>query len=117
MQEGGSWEVRVSLAAVGLWIRSLGRLSLEVAFKKGTPMPLRKFPQDPELAALACKLSQSRGDHETAATNESSPRQFMTAIMHAAKLEKTPVIEIEAPMSLNRHKAVWIPRESGVSTQ
>lgn len=38
----------------------------------------------------------------------------MTAIGHAANLEKTPVIEIEAPMTLNRHKAAWNPRESDV---
>ena len=42
-------------------------------------------------------------------------QKFMTAIIHAAKLEKTPVIETKALVS--RHKAMWIPRESGVSMQ
>ena len=39
----------------------------------------------------------------------------MTAIIHAAKLGKTPVIETKALM--NRHKAMRIPKESGVSMQ
>ena len=60
------------------------------------------------MAALAIKLRQSMGDYETG-------QKFMTAIIHAAKLEKTPVIVTEALM--NRHKAMWIPRESGVSMQ
>lgn len=54
------------------------------------------------------KLRQSMGDYETG-------QKFMTAIIHAAKLEKTPVIETKA--LVNRHKAMWIPRESGVSMQ
>ena len=54
------------------------------------------------------KLHQSMGDYETG-------QKFMPAIIHAAKLEKTLVIETKALM--NRHKAMWIPRESGVSMQ
>ena len=48
------------------------------------------------------------GDYETG-------QKFMIAIIHATNLEKTPVIETKALM--NRHKAMWTPRESGASMQ
>ncbi|PVG03554.1 CoA-transferase family III [Serendipita vermifera] len=46
--EGGSWEVRVSLAGVGQWLRDLGQLPLSEAFK-GTPLPPRTRPMHQEI--------------------------------------------------------------------
>ncbi|OBZ71633.1 Formyl-CoA:oxalate CoA-transferase [Grifola frondosa] len=102
--EGGSWEVRVSLAAVGQWIRSLGRVDPVMAFSEGRPMPPRVLPQDPEIARLAVSVNQS-GDAMT-----SEPKR-MTAISHAAIMSATPVRESEAPMRLDAHSASWLPRE------
>jgi hypothetical protein len=99
----------VSLAAVGQWIRSLGRLSPQVAFGEGKPLPPRILPQDPEIAALAVTLLQEKGDKED--STEGRPLKSMTAIRHAAILDKTPAREGEAPMALNVHSASWLPRK------
>ncbi|KAH9950632.1 CoA-transferase family III [Amylocystis lapponica] len=103
--EGGSWEVRVSLAAVGQWIRSLGRLDPRVAFGGGRPMPVRAMPLDPEISPLTVEIRQSVEGNESA-----EPRKKMTAIGHAALLSKTPVREREASICLQSHSAMWAPR-------
>ena len=95
----------MSLAAVGQWIRSLGRLSPQIAFGEGKPLPAR---QDPEIQPLAVTLQQAKGDKEIS-NNEQSPRH-MTTIKHAAVLDKTPVREVEAPMGLNVNSASWLAR-------
>ncbi|OSD02387.1 CoA-transferase family III [Trametes coccinea BRFM310] len=102
--EGGSWEVRVSLAAVGQWIRSLGQLDSVAAFRDGRPLPPRSM-QDSEVSRFAVKVEQAKGDREL-----SSAQKTMTALSHAAKLSITPVREGEAPMRLNAHAAEWLPR-------
>ncbi|EPQ54771.1 CoA-transferase family III [Gloeophyllum trabeum ATCC 11539] len=102
--EGGSWEVRVSLAAVGQWIRSLGRLPPQVGFGEGLPLPARQIPLAPEIAALSTTV-QGCGEVEE------KPRRTMTAIRHAAILSYTPVREGEAPMGLNKHATRWLPRK------
>ncbi|KAI0917561.1 hypothetical protein AcW1_007269 [Taiwanofungus camphoratus] len=102
--EGGSWEVRVSLAAVGQWIRTLGRLDPALAFGEGPSMPAAG-PLDPEIAVLAIPFDQSTDDRASA-----KQRKTMTAIRHAAVLSKTPVREEDAPMSLDAHAASWLPR-------
>lgn len=98
VQEGGSWEVRVSLAAVGSWIRSLGRLDPGVAFGQGTPFPPTVNPQDAEIASVSVPLLQSMGDRPLLCE-----RKRMTAVRHAAALSTTSVEEGEAPMRLNAH--------------
>ncbi|KZT00500.1 CoA-transferase family III [Laetiporus sulphureus 93-53] len=105
LTEGGSWEVRVSLAAMGHWIRSLGRLDPETAFGRGLPFPRSMVPQDPEIAALATELVQSDGD-----TGKLEDLKTMQAISHAAILSKTPVQEGRAPLRLNAHVPQWLPR-------
>ncbi|KAF7365441.1 hypothetical protein MVEN_00417100 [Mycena venus] len=97
--EGGSWEVRVSLAAVGQWIRSLGQLSPEEAFGSvAKPFPPRSLPLHPEIAGLSIPWRSNAG-------------REMTALRHAAVLSRTPVREgknSQAPMSLNAHSAEWL---------
>ncbi|CAK5284376.1 unnamed protein product [Mycena citricolor] len=100
MTEGGSWEVRVSLAAVGRWLRSLGNLSPDDAFGPGTrPLPPQTVPSQREIADLSIGwVSADR-------------KQKMTALKHAAILSKTPVREGEAsqaPIVLNAHSAEWL---------
>ncbi len=109
IQEGGSWEVRVSLAAVGNWIRSLGRLEARIGFGQGKPLPPRSIPQDGEVAAVAVQLNQSIGDEgaQIVSTNE---RKRISAIGHSAKLSKTPVKEGEAPIRLNANLPRWLDR-------
>ncbi|KAL1950037.1 hypothetical protein VTO73DRAFT_5159 [Trametes versicolor] len=101
--EGGSWEVRVSLAAVGQWIRSLGQLDPVTAFRDGPPLPPRDMG-DPEVSRYATKVLQAKS------ASESRDRKTMTAIAHAAQLSATPVKEGEAPMRLDAHRAEWLPR-------
>ncbi|KAF9066435.1 CoA-transferase family III [Rhodocollybia butyracea] len=99
--EGGSWEVRVSLAAVGRWLRSLGRVSPEDAFSRGKPMPAIDFPPVDEIRSLSSTWVQS---------GQSNGKR-MTALKHAAILSKTPVKdgeEAEAPIVLNSSLAEWI---------
>ncbi|KAJ7750954.1 CoA-transferase family III domain-containing protein [Mycena maculata] len=101
MTEGGSWEVRVSLAAVGKWIRSMGKLMPEEAFGSAAkPFPLKVLPLDPEIAALSVLWRSAGG-------------RTMTALRHAAILSGTPVIEGgsgQAPMALDVHSAEWLPK-------
>ncbi|KAF8158508.1 CoA-transferase family III domain-containing protein [Crassisporium funariophilum] len=99
---GGSWEVRVSLAAVGQWIRSLGRMTPEQAFGGSKPLPPRSVPQDPEISALCVDWQQSGGG-----------KGRMRALRHAAILSETPVREgvdggAQAPMRLDSDEARWI---------
>ncbi|KAF9241071.1 CoA-transferase family III [Melanogaster broomeanus] len=105
--EGGSWEVRTSLAAVGQWLRSLGRLSPEVAFGEGRPLPPRSVPLDPEIMSFSAILHEAKGDRKRAAD---AHLRTMTAISHAAILSKTPVGVAEAPMGLDRHEPAWLRR-------
>ncbi|KAI0373808.1 CoA-transferase family III [Pilatotrama ljubarskyi] len=104
--EGGSWEVRVSLAAVGRWIRSLGRLDPVTAFRDGKPLPPPRALGDLEVSRYATKVVQSKG----AKDDSDGQRKVMTALTHAAKLSVTPVREGEAPMRLDAHVPEWLPR-------
>lgn len=104
--EGGSWEVRVSLAAVAQWLRSLGQLPPDTAFRDGKPLPKRMIPPDPEVAALSVTLREATGDKR----DVEGRLRTMTAIRHAAQLSVTPAKDVEAPMCLDRHQPVWLPR-------
>ncbi|KAJ3487111.1 hypothetical protein NLJ89_g11745 [Agrocybe chaxingu] len=85
--EGGSWEVRVSLAAVGQWIRSLGRLSPHQAFGIGKPFPELGVPLQAELGGLSIEWREHKGD------DGKGKGRKMTALRHAAVLSRTPVRE------------------------
>lgn len=99
--EGGSYEVRVSLAAVGQWIRSLGRLDPQEAFgENARPMPPRTIPPSEEIQPLLEIW------HESAPSENQSPRT-MHALAHSAILSETPFRVGDAPMTLNKHPAAW----------
>ncbi|KAG1743209.1 CoA-transferase family III [Suillus paluster] len=85
--EGSSWEVRVSLAAVAQWLRSLGQIPPKLAFGDGKPLPKQRIPQDPEVAALSVTLHEATGDKRQV----EGPLRTLTAIRHAAQLSVTPV--------------------------
>lgn len=120
-QTGGSYEVRVSLAGVAEWVRSLGRLSPHEAFVKAKKYPKR---DDEEISALSTewleRSATSSGARAHADHSEGQPRQQrrMTALRQAAILRKTPVREgiIEggvdgfwgAPMRLDADDPVWV---------
>ena len=55
--------MRVSLAAVGRWIRSLGQLDPVVAFERGQPLPPRSM-DDLEVSQYAIKIKQAQGSNE-----------------------------------------------------
>ncbi|EJC97965.1 CoA-transferase family III [Fomitiporia mediterranea MF3/22] len=107
--EGGSWEVRVSLAAVGQWIRSLGRIEPHAAFEKSLSLPSGAVPWPDELITHSVNLRQSRPDSNT---QDETQLKKMTAVAHAAKLSLTPVVEGEAPLRLDANEAKWLQRES-----
>ncbi|MFC7608463.1 CoA transferase [Teichococcus aestuarii] len=66
-EEGGSWHVRVSLAATGQWLRGLGRVEGGLA------------AQDPGQEDVAGLLEE-----------RDSPLGRVSAIRHAAEMERTP---------------------------
>ncbi|KAK0491559.1 CoA-transferase family III domain-containing protein [Armillaria novae-zelandiae] len=82
LTEGGSWEVRVSLAAVGQWIRSLGRV----------PVPVEQIDEHVEQL-----LVDWEGERK------------MRAIRHAAIMSETPVKVGNAPARLDMHLPEWLP--------
>ena len=91
--EGGSWLVRVSLAATGHWIWNLGRV------KDGFPCPL---PSRDDVADL---LEVSR-----------SPFGMMRGVRHAAQLSATPAGWTRPAVPLGSHPPVWpsIDKVSGL---
>ncbi|KAG1743205.1 CoA-transferase family III [Suillus paluster] len=101
--EGSSWEVRVSLAAVAQWLRSLGQIQPKIAFGDGKPLPKRT---DAEVAALSVTLHEATGDKRQV---EGTPRT-MVAMRHAVQLSATPAKNVEAPLGLDRHEPVWLLR-------
>ncbi|TBU46267.1 CoA-transferase family III [Dichomitus squalens] len=102
--EGGSWEVRVSLAAVGQWIRSLGCLDPAAAFRDGRPLPTPS-QKDQEVAKYSAQV------RETRTSRNDGEQKVMRALKHAAVLSETPVVEGEAPMHLDAHSPEWLTRE------
>ncbi|KAF8904080.1 CoA-transferase family III [Gymnopilus junonius] len=118
--EGGSHEIRVSLAAVGQWIRSLGRHSpLEAFGPESKPFPKRRsFPLDPEVEALSVEWEERKGG---SAKGEKRKRRRMMALRQAGVLSLTPLREgvlsacedgedadWGAPIRLNADEPVWI---------
>lgn len=106
-QEGGSYEVHVSLGATLHWVRSLGYLSPEEAFKNGEPLPPRGVPLDTEVAGFSTKIEQAVPD---AGVQPGAVYHNITAIRHAAVMSKTKVRVGEAPMRLDAHLPVWLKR-------
>lgn len=107
-KEGGSWEVRVSLAGVAQWIRSLGQLEKRDVFGKDLALPSGTLPWPEELVSRTIQLRQSRMDGTT--IEDVAELATMTAIAHAAKLSLTPVREGDAPLRLDAHEARWLDR-------
>ncbi|KAJ3925601.1 MAG: L-carnitine dehydratase/bile acid-inducible protein F [Lentinula lateritia] len=103
INEGGSWEVRVSLAAVAQWLRSLGRVSPEVGFgETAKTMPAVTYPPDDEVRSLSSEWPQS---------GRSPNEKKMTALRHAAILSETPAMngdKATAPIVLNSSPPRWM---------
>ncbi|KAI0728446.1 CoA-transferase family III [Fomitopsis betulina] len=102
--EGGSWEVRVSLAAVGNWIRSLGRIDPVVAFGQGQSLPPPSTPPPVELRPLMTTCTRG-------SANEDKASSTMTCVSHAAKLSSTRAVEAGSPMHLRAHNPEWLSRQ------
>lgn len=86
-QEGGSWQVRVSLAQTGHWLRQLGADSAGCA------------AADPGLEQIAPWLADY-------------PSGFgaLRAVRHAAQLSLTPAHWVLPSTPLGSHAAEWLPR-------
>jgi crotonobetainyl-CoA:carnitine CoA-transferase CaiB-like acyl-CoA transferase len=82
--EGGSWLVRVSLAATGRWIWNLGRVENGLSGR----LPLRD-----EVADLL--------------EDSASPFGVMRAVRHAAQLSTTPAGWTRPSVPLGTHPPVW----------
>jgi hypothetical protein len=83
--EGGSWQVQVSLARTGLWLRSLPRLGAE-----GFATP------DPAFEDVTDLLEQS-----------GSPFGRLTAVRHAGRLSHTPPCWTLPAVPLGHDAPVW----------
>ncbi|KAK7689860.1 hypothetical protein QCA50_006499 [Cerrena zonata] len=105
--EGGSWEVRVSLASVGQWVRSLGQLEPATAFGAGSPLPPVTLPPHPEISRILAQYEQT--GERMGAMGEA--KKVISAVRHAAVLERTPVREGGAPVVLNADNPTWLPRQ------
>ena len=84
-REGGSWLVRVSLAGTGQWIRSLGTIAGGIA------------AADPDREQVRDLLEES-----------ASGFGRLTAVTHAARLERTPAYWALPSMPLGSHSAAWL---------
>lgn len=82
--EGGSWLVRVSLAATGRWLWNLGRVDNGFA------------ATSPQRAEVGDFLEDS-----------ASPFGAMRAVQHAAELSATPAIWTRPAVPLGTHPPVW----------
>ncbi|SDC18336.1 Crotonobetainyl-CoA:carnitine CoA-transferase CaiB [Cupriavidus sp. YR651] len=87
--EGGSWHVRVSLAQVGQWLRSLGRVP------DGLGVPDQHID---EISDLLEVLESGFGE--------------LTVVRHAAKLSETPAYWELPSVPLGTHPAEWLPRRT-----
>ena len=87
-REGGSWQVRVSLAQTGQWLWNLGR------------------------AADGLKTGDLKGDAVTPLIEE-APSGFgpLRAVSHSATLSKTPAFWSRPAMPLGSHPAEWPARD------
>ena len=86
-QEGGSWLVRVSLAATGRWIWNLGQV--EDGFSSALP---------------------SRNDVADLMETSQSPFGVMRSVRHAAELSETPAAWTRPSVPLGTHPPVWPSR-------
>ncbi len=82
-QEGGSWHVQVSLAGVGHWLRSLGRVPGGLA--------ARRSSVEPYLAS------------------EASGFGLLRSVRHAASFSQTPAVWSRPSMPPGTHPPVWPP--------
>jgi hypothetical protein len=82
--EGGSWLVRVSLAATGRWIWQLGRVD----------------------SGLSCRLP-SRDDVADLLEDSVSPFGMMRAVRHAAQLSVTPAAWARPSVPLGTDPPIW----------
>jgi crotonobetainyl-CoA:carnitine CoA-transferase CaiB-like acyl-CoA transferase len=83
--EGGSWLVRVSLAATGRWLWNLGRV--DNGFSAHIP---------------------SRADVKDLLEESLSPFGKMRAVRHAAQLSDTPATWTRPSVPLGTHPPVWL---------
>lgn len=83
-EEGGSWLVRVSLAGTGQWIRRLGTVTNGLAAPDPGRDDVRQFLEE-----------------------SASGFGRLTAVRHAARLERTPARWDQPSMPLGSHEAVW----------
>ena len=85
--EGGSWHVQVSLSRTGHWIRGLGRVA------DGLACPA---PAAADVAPLLAEMPSGFGT--------------LSAVRHAAQLERTPARWDRPSMPLDSHPAEWPAR-------
>ncbi|KAG8816378.1 hypothetical protein FRC17_000345 [Serendipita sp. 399] len=98
--EGGSWEVRVSLAGVGQWLRDMGQLDINKAFK-GEDMPARQAPMVEEIASLSREYVVRRP------VPGAGPRRLM-ALKSAISLSEIADTVAEVPGCLDCDSLQWL---------
>ncbi|PFH53353.1 hypothetical protein AMATHDRAFT_137868 [Amanita thiersii Skay4041] len=112
--EGGSWEVRVSLAGVGQWIRSLGRVLPEEGFGRGKKFPSRGDLEIERMCVTWSAVKDEKNDDDNGSDGYgagSDGVRRIQAIRHPAVMSMTPVREGSeglAALRLDGHEATWL---------
>lgn len=89
--QGGSWQVRVSLAGVGAWLRSLGRVADGLAVQRPDIAPY--------LEDSPCGFAQHGG----------TGTARLRAVRHAAWFSATPAVWVRPSMPPGSHAPAWLP--------
>jgi crotonobetainyl-CoA:carnitine CoA-transferase CaiB-like acyl-CoA transferase len=84
-EEGGSWQVRISLVGTGMWLRGLGRL----ADGFGAPVPA--------MAEIGDLLEETESGFGR-----------LTAMRHSGRLDETPPYWALPSVPLGTHRAEWL---------
>ena len=99
--QGGSWQVQVSLAGVGLWLRSLGRVAAGVA--AGQPPDIEPWLED-----SVCGFGgQHAGQHGDPVSPQTRATATLRAVRHAAVFSVTPARYARLSMPPGSHPPVW----------
>jgi hypothetical protein len=88
--QGGSWQVRVTLAGVGAWLRSLGRVADGLA--------ARRPDFEPYLEDSPCGFAADGGPGTAT----------LRAMRHAAKFSLTPAAWVGPSMPPGSHPPAWL---------
>ena len=111
--QGGSWQVAVSLAGVGLWLRSLGRVAARSVAQSATQSAAGaqggaagkvSAPTRPAIEPWLDETACGFGD-----AGQPGGMATLRAVRHAAQFSATPARWVRPSMPPGSHPPVWPP--------